>query len=41
MLKSDPDFRFLDLLIALSVTFLLVSAFTGARVIVSWASGSA
>ena len=33
MLKSDPDFRFLNLLTALNVTFLLVSAFTGARVI--------
>jgi uncharacterized integral membrane protein (TIGR00697 family) len=33
MLKFNSDFRFLNLLTALNVTFLLVSAFTGARVI--------
>src|ERR1700751_3425514 len=32
-MRSDTEFRFLDLLTGLNVTFLLVSDFTGARVI--------
>ena len=32
-MRTDAEFRFLNLLSALNVTFLLVSAFTGARVI--------